>query len=560
MTTILVLLFALPAGAGLLGLLLGRRVAAPLAVLGSLAALVFAVILALEVDPASRQSAVELRETWIPALGIDFHLAVDGLNAALLVMATFVWFLGTVWSLRDRELASPSYLFMLALAESAVVGAFLAQDLMLFVLCFDLMLLPFVLITARAAGDGVLALAPVLQLLVYTLVGSLLMFAAAVALGILAADSQGAPVTFDLATLATTTLDPATQKWIYAALLAAFLIKMPVAPLHGWVRGAYLAMPLPALAIFAAALSKVAAYGFLKIALPILPDAVVSWRILLVVLALVAILYGSLVALSSREPRIILAYSSIAQLGFILLGISSLDPAGAQGAIMQSITHALVVVPAVILITMIFERAGKIESLEQLGGLARRAPVLSILFLLVALCWLAMPGTGNFIAEYLVLLGQWRVAPWATIIASIGIALAAVYVLRLFIGTMQNARGPAVPTLEPGAAPKLEVRRFDGSVLALGIVALAVLSLVPQLALRQSETAARSAVETPRALYESERRGERPFGEVQSVADEPRPAITEVPSPGEPVPGEAETDPAAPETGAEAPQPGGDVR
>lgn len=502
MNAVLIALLAVPVGTGLLGLLLGRRVAGPLAVLGTLAALVFAVLLATEVDPSSRASAVDINAAWIPSLGMSFHIAIDGLNAALIVMTTFVWFVGTWWGLRDRELSTPSYLLLLGLGESAVLGAFVAQDLMLFVLCFDLMLLPFVLITARAAAPGESGLRPVIQLLVYTLVGSLLMLVAAIALAVLSGKAQGAPVTFDLATLAATTLDTGTQKWILAAFLAAFLIKMPVIPFHRWMPDAYRAMPLPALAIFSAVLAKVAIYGLLKIALPILPDAVVDWRLVLVVFALVAILYGSLVALTTPEPRLVLGYSSIAQLGFILLGVSSLDPAGAQGAILQSITHALVVVPAFVLVAVVSERAGGVDRLERLGGLARRAPVLATAFLIVALCWLALPGTGNFIGEYLNLLGQWRVAPWASIVGSIGIALAAVYVLRMMITIMQNRQGSSVPDDAP------DLGRRDGVMLGVTIAALLVLSLVPQLALKPSDTATRSAVEPARALFDSQRKAD----------------------------------------------------
>ncbi|MDO9356525.1 MAG: NADH-quinone oxidoreductase subunit M [Solirubrobacteraceae bacterium] len=505
MNAVLIALLAVPAATGLLGVLasplLGRKFAVGLAGLGTLAAFVLAVILAFEVDPSSREAAVSISQKWIPSLGMRFELAVDGLNAALLVLTTFVWLIGTWWSMRDKDLATPEYFLLLALGQSAVLGAFLAQDLILFVLFFDLMLLPFVLITARAAADGPEGMRPVVLLLVYTLVGSLLMLVASVALGILAQDATGAgSVTFNIATLANSPIDPTDQKWILLALMAAFLIKMPIVPLHGWFAPAYRAMPFPALVIFAAVLSKVAAYGFLKIALPILPDAVVSWRLILVILALVSIIYASLVAFTTNEPRLVLGYSSIAQLGFILLGISSLDPAGAQGAIFQSITHALVVVPAVILVAVITERANGVERLDQLGGLAKRAPVLTALFLVVALAWLAMPGTGNFVAEYLVLLGQWRVAPWAAIIAAIGVVLAAFYALRLMIGALQNARGDAIDEDAP------ELGRFDGVALGVSIGALVLLSLVPQLVLRTSETAGRTAVSPARALYESEHR------------------------------------------------------
>ncbi len=543
MNAVLIALLVVPTATGLVGLLaaplLGRKFAAALAALGTVACLVLAVILAFELDPSARGVAAEVSESWIPALGVRFHLAVDGLNAALIVLTSFVWMIGTWWSLRDQELATPEYFLLLGLGHTAVLGAFLAQDLILFVLCFDLMLLPFVLITARAAADGAEALRPVVLLLVYTLVGSLLMLVAAVALGVLAGKAQGAPVTFDLAVLANSTLDPGTQKWILAAFLAAFLIKMPILPLHGWFAPAYRAMPFPALVIFAAVLSKVAAYGMLKIALPILPDAVVSWRLLLVILALVSIIYASLVAFSSNEPRLILGYSSVAQLGFILLGISSLDPAGAQGAIFQSITHALVVVPAIILVAVVTERANGVERFDQLGGLARRAPVLAALFLVVALAWLAMPGTGNFVAEYLVLLGQWRVAPWATIIASLGVVLAAFYALRLMIGSLQNDKGDAIPEDAP------ELRRFDATALGVAIGALVLVSLVPQLVLRTSDTAARTAVSPARALYESEQRAERggdtraplPPIEVESVEDVPGLSVEEVEGVAPPEPG-----------------------
>ncbi len=434
---------------------------------------------------------------------MNFHIAIDGLNAILVLLTTFVFAIGTWWSLRDRELATPAYLFLLSLGEVAVLGAFVAQDLALFVLCFDLMLLPFVLIAARGTEGADWSIRPVVVLLVYTLVGSLLMFVAAVALAVLTARSLGTDVTFDLAALYGGTLAPSTQGWILMAFLAAFLIKMPIAPFHGWFPGAYRTMPLPALAIFAAILSKVAAYGFLRIALPLLPDAIVEWRLLLVILALVSIIYASLIAFTTNEPRLILGYSSVAQLGFILLGISSLDPAGAQGAILQSVTHALVVVPAVILLAVVAERAGGVERLDQLGGLAKRAPVLAAVFLVVALCWLAMPGTGNFVAEYLVLLGQWRVAPWATIIASIGVVLAAAYALRFMIGALQNLRGAAIAEDAP------EIGKLEASLLGLCIAALAVVALVPQLGLRPSEEWSRNAVYPPRAIYESQKKADR---------------------------------------------------
>ncbi|MEH3052400.1 MAG: NADH-quinone oxidoreductase subunit M [Patulibacter minatonensis] len=514
MNGVLIALLAGPLAAGLLGLLVGRKAAPALAVLGTTAALVLATILVFGVHPGARDAAVDINEPWIPSIGVAFHIAVDGLNAVLVLLTTFVFWIGTLWSLKDRELATPSYLFLLAIGEAAVLGAFVAQDLALFVLCFDLMLLPFVLIAARGAGgDGEWALRPVLVLLVYTLVGSLLMFVAAVGLAVLTAKANGGSVSFDLATLYGATLAPSTQRWILLAFLAAFLIKMPIVPFHGWFPGSYRTMPLPALAIFAAILSKVAAYGFLRIALPLLPDAIVDLRLLLVILALVSIIYGSVIAFTTNEPRLILGYSSVAQLGFILLGISSLDPLGAQGAIFQSVTHALVVVPAVILLAVVSERSGGVERLDQLGGIARRAPVLAATFLVIVLCWLAMPGSGNFVAEYLVLLGQWQVAPWATIIASLGVVLAAYYALRFMIGAMQNARGAAVPEDAP------EIGKFEASLLGICVGALVLVSLVPQLGLRPSEVHSRAVIFPARSLYESQKKADRESNAATQAPD-----------------------------------------
>lgn len=504
MNAALIALLVVPVAAALIGALPGIRSRPEVpAILGAVASLVLAILLAVDVDTQTGRSGAEIIEPWIPQIGVQFHVAVDGLNAVLLVMTAFVWLLGTWWSSRDKELGTPTYFFLLGLAQTAVVGAFLAQDLLLFVLFFDLMLLPFVLIVARASDHEPGAASPFLQLLVYTLVGSLLMLVGTVALAIFSQEAAGAPITFDIAALAGTTLPPSTQKWLLVVFLAAFLIKMPIAPLHGWMPSVYRAMPLPALTVFAAVLSKVAAYGMLKIVLPLLPDAVVSWRLLLVVLALVSIIYGSMIAFTTQDPRLILGYSSLAQLGFILLGISSLDPAGAQGAVLQSVTHAVVVVPAVVIIALVMERSGgEGGELRDLGGIAKRAPVLAGLFLIVTLAWLAMPGTGNFVGEYLVLLGQWRVAPWATIVASIGIVLAAFYALRLMIGAMQNARGAAVEEDAP------DVHGRDRAVLAVSVAAIVALALAPSVALRISETSTQSAITPPRLLWESEQKAD----------------------------------------------------
>ena len=182
---------------------------------------------------------------------------------------------------------------------------------------------------------------------------------------------------------------------------------MPAFPFHGWMPDAYRAMPLPALAVFSGVVSKVAAYGFLRVTLPLFPDAVHDFQTILLVLALLSILYGSVMAFTQTNARLILGYSSVAQLGFITLGLFAADnaAAGAQGALMQAIQHGLVVAPMILVIVLLAERSAGSEDIRDMGGIAFRAPVLAGLFLVATLATLAMPGSANFVGEFLILLG-----------------------------------------------------------------------------------------------------------------------------------------------------------
>ena len=204
-----------------------------------------------------------------------------------------------------------------------MLGALLAQDLALFVVFFDLMLVPFFFLSGSGAARG--ASRRRLKLVIYTLVGSLLMLAAAIATAVLSADGRRT-VSFAFSDLAQRTLGESTQNWIFLAFALAFLVKMPAFPLHGWMPDGYRAMPLPVLAVFSGVLSKVAAYGFLRIVLPLFPDAAQHFQTLMLLLALLSILYGSAMAFTTTNARLILGYSSIAQLGFIMLGIFALNP------------------------------------------------------------------------------------------------------------------------------------------------------------------------------------------------------------------------------------------
>ena len=322
-----------------------------------------------------------------------------------------------------------------------MLGAFLAQDLALFVLFFDLMLVPFYFLVGQwGAGTREEVVAATYKLIIYTLVGSLLMLAGAVATAVLSADSGGGSISFVLSDLAKADLSESTQRWIFVTFALAFLIKMPAFPFHAWMPDAYRTMPLPALAIFSGVLSKVAAYGFLRIVLPLFPAAAQDYQTLILVLALLSIVYGSAQAFTQTNARLVLGYSSVAQLGFIVLGIFAFDPEGrgGQGAVLQMVNHGLVVAPLFFIIALLAERANGSEDIRDMGGLAFRAPVLATLFLISALATLAMPGSANFAGEFLILLGLFETKLAMAIIAFTGVAMASVYMLRFYIRTMHN--------------------------------------------------------------------------------------------------------------------------
>src|SRR5438552_11708384 len=231
------------------------------------------------------------------------------------------------------------------------------------------------------------------------------MLAGAVATGVLASRQGGGHVTFVLSSLQGMPLGTGSQEWIFLFFAAAFLVKMPAFPLHGWMPDGYQAMPTEVLMVFSGVLAKVGAYGFLAIALPLYPQAAVHFQTLFLVLALISILYGSLLAFTYTDARLIAGYSSVAQLGFITLGIFSLTSQGAQGALLQMVNHGLVVAPLLFIVALLAQRSGGSEDVREMGGIAFRAPVLTALFLLVALATLAMPGSANFVGEFLILLG-----------------------------------------------------------------------------------------------------------------------------------------------------------
>jgi NADH-quinone oxidoreductase subunit M len=456
-----------------------------LALAGATAALGLAIAYIVQYGPGSHGLKDVTDIVWIAELGIHYKVGVSGLNVLLVGLTALLFFAAVLASnLRTWERPRLFY-FQFMLAESAVLGAFLAQDLALFVAFFDLMLIPFYFLIG-SWGEGPDRVKATIKLVIYTLVGSLLMLAAAIATGVLAGEQNGSHITFVLSQLQGLPLSKGSQEWIFLFFAAAFLVKMPAFPLHGWMPDGYRAMPIEVLMVFSGVLSKVGAYGFLAIVLPLFPQAAAHFQTLMLIIALCSIIYGSAVAFTQTDARLIAGYSSVAQLGFITLGIFALNPQGAQGALLQMVNHGLVVAPIFFIIALLAQRSGGSQDIREMGGIAFRAPLLATVFLVVALATLAMPGSANFVGEFLILLGVFKAKLVIAAVAFSGVVMASVYALRLFIRSMHNRVGTDVKSRD--------LTRTDALVLVPLLAVIVFLALYPQGALKRSESSAAASV------------------------------------------------------------------
>jgi NADH-quinone oxidoreductase subunit M len=475
-----------PLVAGVLVLLAPRVAARWILLLGTV--VVLGVSIGLVADFSTGTAAIQhaVDESWIPDLGVRYQLGVDGISLFLVGVTALLWVAAVAFSAlrgypadgRDRF-----YYFLLALGEFATLGAFLAQDLLLFVLFFDLMLIPFFFLIGAFGGEN--RIAATTKMIVYTLVGSLLMLVGAIATAILVSQQTGGELSFSIEYLRSNLLGAGSQEWIFCFFAAAFLVKMPAFPIHGWMPDAYRAAPLPVLALLSGVLSKVGAYGFLRVAFPIFPEATVTFQEVILVVGVASILYGSAMAFTQTNVRLIAGYSSVAQLGFITVGLLALSADGADGAVLQMVNHALVVVPLFLIIAILYERFGS-DDLREMGGMATRAPVLAALFLVVTMATLAIPGSANFIGEFFILNGLFQAKIVYAIVASAGVALAAFYALRLYQRSMHNRL--------PDGIESRELSWTEGIVLAPLVACIVALALWPGLILERGESSVEASV------------------------------------------------------------------
>ena len=405
---------------------------------------------------------------WAGSAGLRFRLGADGVSSSLLALNALVG-MAAVLATRVEEIKRPHlFLAMLLVAQTAVAGALLARDLVLFFVFFEAVLVPFfVLIAVFGEGNGPRT---AIKLLIFTSAGSLLMLVAILAVAIAGGGAHGPNFAIDrLARVhiggGDIVLGLGAADLAFLGFAIAFAIKTPIFPFHGWLAEAYTAAPTPAVMILAGVVSKLGPYGFFRIALPLLPSPAHRFSPLLMTLSVIGVIYGALLALRQEDAKRVVAYLSLSHMCFISLGIFSLTTAGISGGVLQMINHGILIASLFFIVGHLERRLGT-RRRDQIHGLSRQAPLLAGVFLVLALGTLGMPGLNGFVGEYLILLGAFA-RSWALLlVAATGVVLAAWYTLRLYQGTMNGA--PAAD------AVAVEIRAMEMGVLA-PLAALVVL-------------------------------------------------------------------------------------
>ena len=397
---------------------------------------------------------------WIPSLGVRYDFGVDGIAVLLILMTTFFGIIGVVSSYSAIKFREKEYYALLLMLQTGMIGTFCALDFFLFYVFWEVMLVPMYFIIGIWGGPRKLYAA--IKFFIYTLAGSVLMLLSILALyfyndgGIpfLNIAGLGNPATFSVLQYHEIghTISPTLQFWIFAGFFFGFAIKVPMFPFHTWLPDAHVEAPTAGSIILAAVLLKMGTYGFVRFALPILPDGTRQWLIPLVVLSLIGIIYGSLVSLVQKDMKKLVAYSSVAHLGFVMLGLFALNPMGIRGAVLQMINHGISTGALFLLVGMIYERRHT-RMIADYGGLAKQMPVYAALFLIAALSSMGLPALNGFIGEFTILLGVANSEAFGTIayavIAAVGIVLGAAYLLwlyqRVFWGPLDNPANANVP-------------------------------------------------------------------------------------------------------------------
>ncbi|MBA3734035.1 MAG: NADH-quinone oxidoreductase subunit M [Actinobacteria bacterium] len=428
MTTLLILL-PLAAALVIWVLPLNDISAGALALLAALVEVGLWIQLVVRYDFAQGGLQFSQQQSWFSDLHVSYHVGVYGFSVwlvGLTVVAMAAAIAYGFWVGRDRVRA---YMGLMLFLTGAVVGVFTAQDLLLFYAFFEAMMIPLYVLVGVWGGPG--RMGATLKFVLYTMAGSLLMLASIIVYGL----SQN---TFDL-----TEIGQSSSDWVFLGFVAAFAIKAPLFPLHGWLPDAYRESSPEVAAILSGVVSKAAAYGFLRIAIAKFPDPVQHYRVPILALAAIGLIYGSLLAFRAPDIRGVIAYSSLAQMGLITMGLFAVNDLGFDGAVLQMVNHGLVSTTLFLLAGMV-ERRTLTGELSRLGGMARGRPALATVLMTTGVIALAVPLSSAFAGEFLILAAVFRQGWGWSVVGAVAIVLAAAYILRLISALLHREVGPAV--------------------------------------------------------------------------------------------------------------------
>ena len=362
------------------------------------------------------------RVEWMPAFGIAYHMGVDGISMPFVLLCTLLTPLCVIASWEAITVRVKEYMIAFLVLETLMVGMFCALDLVLFYIFFEGVLIPMFLIIG--VWGGARRVYAAFKFFLYTLTGSVLMLLAVLAIYF---NQQ----TADIPTLLTATLPSGLQIWLWLAFFASFAVKIPMWPVHTWLPDAHVEAPTAGSVILAGVLLKMGGYGFLRFSVPMLPEASAFFAPLVFALSVVAVIYTSLVALAQEDMKKLIAYSSVAHMGMVTIGIFTLNQQGIEGAMIQMLSHGVVSAALFLVVGVVYDRLHT-RLIARYEGLVTRMPAYALIFMLFMLASVGMPGTSGFVGEFLVIVGAFQVNTWIALLAATGMVLGAAYMLYLY--------------------------------------------------------------------------------------------------------------------------------
>jgi len=366
---------------------------------------------------------------WIPEYGMSYFLGIDGLSLFLVLLTTFLTFVSVIACWQDIQEKVKEFMICLLFLETGMIGVFVALDLFLFYVFWEVMLIPMYLLIG-IWGNPKRRIYAAIKFFIYTMVGSVLMLVAILVLYFQNGAATG-KYTFDLLQLYNLQVPMETQIWLFLAFGVAFAIKVPMFPFHTWLPDAHTEAPTVGSVLLAAILLKMGTYGFLRFSIPLFPQASYQLIPLVSILAIIGIIYGALVCLVQKDLKRLIAFSSVSHLGFVMLGLFAFNLQGVEGGILQMLNHGFSTGALFLLVGMIYERRHT-RMIEDFGGLWKQMPVFAAFFMVVTLSSIGLPGLNGFVGEFLILVGTFKARGVYAVVAATGIILAAAYMLWMY--------------------------------------------------------------------------------------------------------------------------------